>query len=40
MDLHKQEEKINERNQQKKHQKNGNVLRHYLCTSFSPVIQQ
>jgi hypothetical protein len=28
--------KINE----KKHKKNGNVLRHYLCIGFSLVIQQ
>jgi hypothetical protein len=24
----------------KKHEKNGNVLGHYICTSFSPMIQQ
>jgi hypothetical protein len=24
----------------KKHKKNGNVLGHYICTSFSPMIQQ
>jgi hypothetical protein len=30
--------KENERNQQKKKKRNGNVLRHYLCTSLSLVI--
>jgi hypothetical protein len=30
----------NETNEQKETQKNGNVLGHYLCTSFSLVIQQ
>jgi hypothetical protein len=37
MDLHKHGKKEINKN---KHKKNGNVLGHYLCTSFSPMIQQ
>jgi hypothetical protein len=39
IDLHKHGKK-NEKNQQRKHKKNGNVLGHYVCIGFSLVIQQ